>query len=214
MPLHLADTAREGPRALGAVAGATLSLLVSPRRVAPPLGGYLVVLAAAPDSPYFAGDLVHVPPSSEAPAAGLERALLFASETVPADPPPASWSAVPGAPFPPFEEGRRGELPISLQGLTLEALSAAEVVARIGGKSVTIPRYWLSRAMFRVALHGFRIGYVETYGGFFYDDRGGAYRLGVRGAGEVTLAADAIEGAVERIYRAVAPDGYAERLEA
>jgi hypothetical protein len=214
VPLHLADTTREPPRVVGAVGPATLSLLVSPDRVAPPRGGHLVVLSASPDSPYFPGDLVHIPPSAEAAGAGIERALLFASEDMPADPPPPSWGDVPSAPFATFEEGERGALPLSVHELTFEALSPADVTVRIDGKSATIPRYWLARMAFRAALHGFRIGYLETYGGLFYDDRDGRYRLGVRGAGEVTLTAAEIQGAVERIYRAVAPEGYTERLEA
>jgi hypothetical protein len=213
VPLYLADTTCEPSRTLGAVAGATLSLLVSPSRIAPPRGGYLVVLSASAESPYFPGDLIHLPPLAEAPVAGLDRALLFASGSTPADPPPPSWSDVPAAPFPTFEEGARGALPVTVQGLTLEALSATEVTVRLDGKSATVPRYWLARTLFRAALHGFRIGYVETYGGFFYDDRGGRHRLGVRGVGEVTLAEEEMRDAVERIYRAVAPEGYTERLE-
>jgi hypothetical protein len=72
----------------------------------------------------------------------------------------------------------------------------------------------------RVALHGLRIGYAETYGGFFVDDRGEDVRMGVRngdGAGSgvssvMVARAEALE-VIERMYRAVAPAGYRERLE-
>jgi len=61
-----------------------------------------------------------------------------------------------------------------------------------------------------------RMGYAETYGGFFVDDRGDDVQIGVRlesGATAVTVArSDALE-VIERMYRAVAPPGYRERLE-
>ena len=64
--------------------------------------------------------------------------------------------------------------------------------------------------LFRVALHGFAIGYVETYGGFYYDDREGRFRLGVRDQGHVDLPREALLSALSGLYRAVAPVGYTE----
>ena len=33
------------------------------------------------------------------------------------------------------------------------------------------PPWIMARMLFRLALHGFRLGRLETYGGFFYDDQ-------------------------------------------
>jgi hypothetical protein len=66
--------------------------------------------------------------------------------------------------------------------------------------------------LFRVALHRPLLGYVETYGGFFFDDRAPLHRFGVRGGGAIELPPPESLAFVEALYRAVAPDGYSERL--
>jgi hypothetical protein len=81
----------------------------------------------------------------------------------------------------------------------------------LGSATAEVPRYWLARMLFRIALHDYRLGYLETYGGLFYDDRAG-YRLGLRHGASLELSRSEIASAVERMYRAVAPDGYVERL--
>jgi hypothetical protein len=80
-----------------------------------------------------------------------------------------------------------------------------------------VPKYWLARMLHRVALHGLRMGYAETYGGFFVDDRGEHVRMGLQAraastVAAVTLARTAAVREIERVYRAVAPMGYRERL--
>ena len=110
-----------------------------------------------------------------------------------------------------FEDGARGSLPVEVGGLRFVELDAERVRVELGGGHAEVPRYWLARMLFRVALHGYAIGYLETYGGLFYDDRGG-YRMGVRGLGEVAIGAGELPAIVEALYRAVAPAGYVERL--
>ena len=76
------------------------------------------------------------------------------------------------------------------------------------------PRYWLARTLFRVALHDVRLGYVETYGRVFFDDRSGDLEVGVHGEDSrksVTVPRAEAMAFVERMYRAVAPVGYRER---
>ena len=150
------------------------------------------------------------------------RALVLASDEVAPDPPPAAWDTVPAAPFVPFEDAAPGSLPLQVDGrdagrpLRIEERSASLVAITIDGTTAEVPRYWLARMLFRVALHGLRLGYAETYGGFFADDRGEDVRLGLRGEkGRAPVAvtftrSDALE-IVERMYRAVAPSGYRER---
>lgn len=208
----LADTLREAPRTLARVGDTSLELLVSPAALPAPRGGFLVVLESAPDSLHFPGDLIFVPPGEPAPVEGLTRALWLTSDSASPDSPPRVWTETPSAPFPVFEDAPRGALPVSLHGLTIEESSATTVTLRIGAaRSAEIPRYWLARMLYRIALHGYRIGYLETYGGFFYDDRG-ATRLGARGAGHVEIPRDDLPRTIESLYRAVAPDGYVERL--
>lgn len=211
VPFLLADTARDPAATLAAVGDTTLDLLVASRHLAFPRGGYLMVLEAAPDSLHFAGDLLHVPPGAAVPTEGLGRALRFASPTVsPADPPP-SWEALPEAPFPIFEAAAPGALPVQIGTLTVAAASSTTVSIRIdGGAAVEIPRFWLTRMLFRVALHAYAIGYVETYGGFYYDDREGRHRLGLRGQGHVDFTREATIAAIQELYRAIAPAGYTE----
>ena len=61
------------------------------------------------------------------------------------------------------------------------------------------------------------LGYVETYGGFFYDDHasaavGAPHRIGLRGAPPLEVTAEALPERLESLYRAVAPPGYVERI--
>lgn len=212
VPLLIADTRREPSRPLGAVGQTRLDLLAPPERVAPPRGGYVVVLDALETSAHFAGDLVYVPPGAAFDADGVERALLFWSETQAAEAPPASWGETPAAPFAPFEKAAREPLPLSAGSLSFEAASASEVNVRADHGAALVPRYWLARLLFRIALHGYCLGCVETYGGFFYDDRDGDFQLGVRGAGAAHFSRTEVASVVERIYRAVAPEGYVERI--
>ncbi len=210
VPFLLADTRREGSRLLGGVAAAKLELVVSPSRISPPRGGYAVVLDG--DEPHFPGDLVYIPAGDALAAAGIGRALVVSSDTSEPEPPPGSWDTTPDAPFPTFEDGAAGTLPLSVAGLSLERISADRVRVEADGSSTEVPRYWLARFLFRLGLHGYCIGYLETYGGFFYDDRDG-YRLGIRGGGEVKLEAAEVPEVVERLYRSVAPQGYVERID-
>jgi hypothetical protein len=213
VPFLLAETGRNPEATLAAVGDTTLDLVVSPRHLAFPRGGYLVVLEAAPESLHFAGDLVHVPPGEAVPTEGLRRALRFTSPTAALTAPPPSWTSSPPAPFAVFEDAAPGDLPVQIGTLTVEAASTSPdaVTVRIGGHDAAeIPRFWLARMLFRVALHACAIGYVETYGGFYYDDREGVYRLGLRGQGHVDLGREAMLAAIQRLYRAVAPPGYTE----
>lgn len=207
-PLLLAPLATTAPGVVARVGDATLTLAAPP--FAPDRGGYVFVLEGV--EPAFACDLVHVPAGARYEGEGVARALLFESATAEAEPPPEVWARVPSPPFAPFEERTRGALPIRIGALEIREASAREVEAQIDGASARVPRYWLARMLFRLALHGYALGYVETYGGFAYDDRGGTYRLGLRGARMIELPADALSAIVERLYRAVAPSGYAEDL--
>ena len=127
-------------------------------------------------------------------------------------PPPPSWDEAPPAPFAVFEDAPRGELPLQIGTLQVEAASPEAVTIGIDGRSAgEIPRFWLARMLFRVALHAYAIGYVETYGGFYYDDREGRYRLGLRDHGHVDFTREEMKAAIPALYRAVAPAGYTER---
>ncbi len=215
VPFLLADVFAGSAQQLGAIGETTLELLVSPERIAPPRGGYVVVLAAAPGSASCAGDLVHVPAGASLPAEGIERALLLASATAEPPPPPASWDEVPAPAFAAREDAPGGSPLPPIHGLEVEPVSPATARVRLDGRTVAeVPRYWLARMLFRLALHGYRLGYVETYGGFFAeDDSAGNLRLGVRGEGHVTVPAPEVATTVEQLYRSVAPPGYTERLE-
>jgi len=210
VPMLLADLHTEPARVVGVVGTTTITLLAKPVRIAPPRGGYAVVLSGTGD--YFPGDLVYIPPGRAAPAEGIDRALVFAAPLAP-EPPPPSWDAPPPPPFAVYEDAEPGALPVAVADMTVAAVSDELVSIRIGGvAAVDVPRYWLARMMFRLALHQYTLGYLESYGGFFYDDSDGQYRLGLRGVGAVSLARDEIAAAVETLYRAVAPTGYVERL--
>ncbi len=214
VPFLLADTTSHPEGVIAAIADTTLTLLVAPERIAPPRGGFLVVLEASPESPHFSGDLVRIPPGGEVPPAGLRRALLLSSPTADPDPVPASWTETPLPPFPVIEDGARGSLPIATHGLSVEACSPTAVRVRLeNGASAEVPRHWLARMLFRLALHGFRLGYVETYEGLICDDSTGDLHIGLRGRGHVTIPSSDMMATVERLYRAIAPEGYTERVD-
>ena len=214
VPFLLAETGRDQSATLAVVGDTQLDLLVSPSRLVLPRGGYLVVLDAAPNSRHFAGDLLHVPPGADVPTEGLRRALKLTSASAGPAAPPPSWAYLPEVSCPPFEDAPPGALPMTIGTLTVEAASPDTVTLSIDGRAAgEIPRFWLARMLFRVTLHAFAMGYVETYGGFYYDDREGRYRLGVRGHGHLDLTREEVVQALPRLYRAVAPLGYTERLD-
>jgi len=134
---------------------------------------------------------------------------------------PPSWNEVAAAPFAPYEEDEPGALPFDIPGehepLHIEEVSPGVVAIDIGETKVEVPRYWTARMLYRVALHGLRVGYAETYGGFFIDDRDDVVvRIGVRtGKGTepvaVEVSRERAPETIERMYRAVAPPGYRER---
>lgn len=202
--LMLCDTRTERARNVGVIGNATLDLLVEPDRVSLERGGYVVVLEG--DAPHFAGDLIYLAPGAALDASGITRALV-ATASVDADPPPSLWNALPSAPWSCVEHAERESLPLQMDGIRFEAAEKKNVRVSIGEVTALVPRYWLARMLFRTALHGFRMGYLETYGGFFYDDRDGL-RVGI-GDASIPISPEQLE----RIYRAVAPEGYTERLD-
>jgi NAD(P)H dehydrogenase (quinone) len=214
-PMQLASL-RNGAGTLAAIGTTTLTLVDQPRTIAPARGGWVVVIDAAKDSAHAAGDLYRIPEGGILDGAGIVRALVFASPTHGPDPVPPSWSTAPEPPFSPYEDGPPGALPLTAAGIVVEERSETIVSMRVGDVSADIPRYWLARMLFRVGLHGFRLGYVETYGGFFVDDRGdGPIKFGVRDGRNrhaVRLPREEALAFVERLYRAVAPNGYVERI--
>jgi len=211
-PLVLRETGREGEGVVARVGDASLTLVARPVAITAPRGAYVVVLEADAAGPHGACDLLHVRPGAMVDGVGIARCLVFASETCDAEEPPASWDRVPSAPMRPFEDAPRSPLPVSRGGIEVTAVDEQRVTVAVGGRSAVVPRHWLARMLFRIALHPPVLGYVETYGGFFYDDRApGAVRVGLRGGGEVVLAhADALR-LIEALYRAVPPEGYTER---
>lgn len=204
-PFHLVDVmAQPDDQWLGQIGGARMDLLVAPTHVKGPT--YLAVLDAAEDSDWFSCDLAFI--EGNVATTGVKRALAFTGSDV--APPPETWDEVPTPRMPPFEDGARLPLPVAIDGLRV-ADAGDRVRVSIGGHHADVPRYWLARMLFRVSLHDFALGYLETYEGLFYDDRGG-FRLGLRGGGHVSLDRAGIERAVAELYRAVAPAGYTERL--
>jgi multimeric flavodoxin WrbA len=186
------------------VAGAELAVVEGD--VAPTRGGWLVVLAPGA-APVHEGDLVRIPAGGRLD--GVGRGLLLAHPDREPDPPPPSWERLPEPVFAPFEDGSPGALPIEVAGVRVEAVDAATARVIVGDRSAEVPRYWAARMLFRVGLHGLWLGYLETYGGLFWDDRGG-YRLGVRGAA-AALDPRTAAATIEALYLAIAPPGYTER---
>jgi len=212
VPMLLADLKREASGKVASVADVDWELLVDPTLVAPARGGYLVVLEIKDPGAFAVCDLVYVPKGSELDCTGVRRALLMRSDLHDAAPPPESWDSVPTLPFETFERGKRGALPLALGDLSVSALDDESVRVSLDGQTRDVPRYWLARTLFRIALHGYRLGYVETYEGFFYDDTHNGYALGLRGVGRIQAQREELEEFVKKLYYAVAPEGYTEDL--
>lgn len=212
VPFSLVDTRAGAASHVATVADSHLDLVVSPREIALPRGGYVVIIEAE-GAQHLAADLVYVPPAGRLETSGVTRALVFSSDSAVAEPPPPSWDALFEPPMAPFESGPRLSMPVDIGALHVEELSPTFVRARVGsGAPVDVPRHWLARMLFRVALHDYRLGYVETYGGFYWDDRTRP-RIGIRDGGEVSLAEGEVASAIETLYRSVAPEGYRERID-
>jgi multimeric flavodoxin WrbA len=216
-PMVLASLRGE-PRELATIGRTTLSLVELPAEIAPTHGGWVVVLEAAANSGHAACDLYRIAKGARLDGAGIVRALVLVADAAEPDAAPPSWTAVPAPAFVPFEDGKRGVFPLVEPGLKIAERSGGVLVAITTGKmTAEVPRYWLARMLFRIGLHGLRLGYVETYGGFFVDDRGdGPVQIGVRDGTareSVSVARDAALALVERMYRVVAPVGYVERPE-
>jgi multimeric flavodoxin WrbA len=215
-PLGLWELGREGARVVARVAEASLALVVRPRSIEAPRGAYVVVLEADASSPHHACDLLHLASGASLDGEGLARALVLTGDARDVDPPPASWDAVAAAPMPVFDEARRAPLPVARDGIELAAVDGARVAVKVGSVSTTVQRHWLARMLYRIALHRPALGYVETYGGLFYDDRAsrdGIVRLGVHaasGSHEVCVAPADVPSFLEAAYRAAAPPGYVE----
>lgn len=212
-PMVLASL-RSHPGPLARIGRTTLSLVELPERIEPAYGGWVVVLEADPSGPYAPCDLLRIPGAGHLDGRGITRALVLTSDAMAPDPPPPSWQSLPAPPFAPYEDGDSGELPFEANGLRVEEASATLASLTIEGVTVTTPRYWLARTLFRIALHEVKLGYVETYNGVFFDDREGDLVVGLRGEKERVRVkferADAL-AFLETLYRAVAPAGYKER---
>lgn len=197
---------------VGTIGTTHLDLVVRPSGITLPKGGFIVVLEAT-GGDAFDCDLYRLAPGARLDCTGIARALVFSDEALAPDPVPSSWKAAPAAPFKPHEEAAPGSLPVHSGKLHVSEGKEGLVQVRIGDKSAEIPRYWLARLLYRLALHGYRLGYVETYEGFFVDDRGdGPITIGVRNVGQVEVSRKKAPALIERLYRAVAPPGYVERL--
>lgn len=203
---------------IAAIGETTLELVVGPGQIAPPRGGWVVVLEAVADSPHLAADLIRIAPGAILDGAGIVRALVFASATASPDLPPASWRAAPISPFAPLEDLPRATLPLEIDALSITERSPSVIAATIRGVTVEVHRHWLARTLFRLGLHGLRLGYVEVYGRMFFDDHAGQtdhIDIGVR-AGlaleRITIPRATAMTVIESLYRSVAPPGYLERL--
>ncbi len=208
-PLLLAELAKTTPGVVARIGAVNARIAEPPFSL--PRGGYLLVLDADEQTSWPC-DLIYVPAGAQIELDDAKRALLFESEIDEPSAPPSSWEHVPPAPFAPLPDGGTTALPFAHGALEVSEVDANEVEVRIESTSARIPRYWLARMLFRLALHGFALGYVETYGGLYYDDRGGTYRLGLRGASSVVVERAGLARLIETLYRAVAPPGYAEDL--
>ncbi|HEY5952587.1 MAG TPA: hypothetical protein VIV40_44110, partial [Kofleriaceae bacterium] len=205
------------PGVVATIGHATLELVDRPTTIAPPRGGWVVVLAVDAGGAHASCDLIRVPAGAALDTTGIVRALVLTDSDASPDEPPPSWRTLPAAPFAPWEDAARGSLPVAHGGIVIEEASPREVTVRIHDDVATVPRYWLARMLFRAALHGLRLGYIETYGGLFIDDgnAGADIQIGIRTPAHktaVTVPARDALALIERIYRAVAPEGYRERL--
>jgi len=206
------------------VGNTQLEVVEHPARIAPPRGGWVVILAGREPC-----DLIRIAPGDALDGAGIERALVLSGDAEP-EPVPPSWTELPPPPFAAVEDASPAPLPIAIDNLTVEAASTTTVRITVTPERpedrfrpvivehpgpIEVPRYWLARLLYRCALHGLQLGRVETYGGFFVDDSGPDVILGVAqpfGRFGVTIPRTDALATIERLYRAVAPSGYTERL--
>lgn len=219
-PMALASTRGE-PGTMATIGRTSLRLIELPLEIAPEEGGWVVILEATGEA-HFPGDIYRVAKGSKLQGDGIVRALVFASTAKSPDPVPSSWRTTPPPTFAPFEDQQRDpRAPEALEvaGLRIEASNddPRSVIITAGEGQTEVPRYWLARMLFRVGLHALRLGYVETYGGFFVDDRGDSSApvlVGVRaGVERHSISIPRLDAmtVIEKIYRAVAPPGYTER---
>jgi hypothetical protein len=204
------------PGVVARIDDTALELVERPAAIERARGAWVAVLEADAGAALAACDLVRVPAGARLETPGVVGALVLSSERAEPDPIPPSWHALPAPPFAPYEDGAPGALPIVVDGLRVEDRGADAVAVTVGAETSEVPRYWLARMLFRVALHGMRLGTVETYGGFFVDDRDDV-ELGLRTAAAragVKLPRERALAVIERLYRAIAPAGYRERLDA
>src|SRR5690606_6403361 len=143
---------------------------------------------------WFACDLAHLKQATS--VTGVRRALLFTGDDVAS--PPVSWETVPTPAMAPFHAEQRIALPAQIDGISVAAAASGFVELSIGASTATVPRHWLARMLFRLPLHDFALGYLETYEGFFYDDRDG-FTLGLRGGERVVFDRDGITQAVAKL---------------
>ena len=184
-----------------AVVGAT-TLEVVTGVIAPPRGGWVVDLDTLEVRRLGPGDRLE-----------LARALVFSSRDAEPDPVPPAWAALPAPPFAPLEDAPRGALPFTHGPLSVVERGDAVATVTLEDAIAEVPRHWLARTLFRLGLHDLRLGYVETYGGISFDDHaGGDLDVGVGHATFRIARAEALPF-VERLYRAVAPPGYTERID-
>ncbi len=184
-----------------AAVGAT-TLAVASGTIAPPRGGWVVDLATLEVRRLGPGEQLELP-----------RALVFSSRDAEPDPVPPAWHALPAPPFAPLEDAPRGALPFTHGPLSIVERGDAIATVTLEDAIADVPRHWLARTLFRLGLHDLRLGYVETYGGISFDDHaGGDLDVGLGGASCRVPRAEAL-AFVERLYRAVAPPGYTERIE-
>ncbi|HEX5058298.1 MAG TPA: flavodoxin family protein [Kofleriaceae bacterium] len=215
-PMMIAAVSGE-PGVVAKIGTASFELVDRPTAIAPARGGWVVIVEAAPTSAHAACDLIRIPAGASLDTTGVVRAFVLSDTDASPDEAPPSWRGLPPSPFAPFEDAARGNLPLHHGELAVEHASPTEVTIRVRDTVTTVPRYWLARMLFRVALHGLRLGYLETYGGLFIDDdaAGRDFQLGIRtpsGKTAITVPASDALAMIERLYRAVAPDGYRERL--
>ena len=177
------------------------------------IGNTTLAVAAGVIAPRRGGWVIDVDPRAVVRLAAGERvertrALVFSSPDAEPDPVPDPWRALPPPPFPPFEDAPPGALPFVHGTLAIDERGGVT----LDGARADVPRYWLARMLFRIALHDLRLGRVETYGGLSFDDHaGGDLDVGLGGRTLRVARGEAL-AFVERMYRAVAPAGYVERL--
>jgi hypothetical protein len=199
-------------REVARIGRSRLDLVVRPRQITRARGAYVVVLEAAAESVYSACDLLRIPAGFSLSTDGIVRALVFSSDGEEPVASLPSWTHVPGAPFAPLEEGERGLLPFDERGLAVSSVDARTARVRIGASVAEVPRHWLARMLYRIGAHGLGLGHVETYGGFYVKDLGDPVLFGIPGAEPIRVPRDVALAFAERLYRAVAPDGYEEKL--